>query len=70
MRLMSADRLLLPMAVDDFYEFTRPSSSKRFMREVFAIVSPPFENLLFLSAVEKSLPTDCGTPTFFANAGL
>ena len=35
-----------------------------------AIVSPPFLKVLPLSAFEKSLPTDCGTPAFLANDGL
>ena len=33
-------------------------------------VLPPVLNLLPLSAASKCLPTDCGTPTFWANFGL
>jgi hypothetical protein len=37
---------------------------------IFVAISPPLLKVLPLSAVEKSLPTDCGTPAFLANDGL
>ena len=37
---------------------------------IFLAISPPLLKVLPLSAFENSLPTDCGTPAFLANAGL